>query len=349
MRAQLASILGQIVGGSVRDPAAGAPNKKRTPLHTAVCDRNCAADEVARLAAQMSQRLEERDYRGQTPLMCAIKRRRADVARHLLAAGADPLATCDRGYTPLHLAIAFRDPEMLGVALGAAKNAGRAVDAVRVSPTVCAGEGLLHMAVLSKDLQVLLAVLRFAREAMPKAVSEAVPGAGAAAGGPSPIDARNAKGITPLMLATMLGTKAAMAVLLRAGAAADAAREPGGWTALHKAAAHGKTGRMAVLLAGGANPDVAKADGFTALHLAALNNYTECVAMLLCFDADLAPRTADAPALPEEHRARTALDLAADGGFSRTAALLRTAASPRALDPPGAAAPQPGVEAVLPE
>jgi len=102
---------------------------------------------------------------------------------------------------------------------------------------------------------------------------------------------RSADGFTALHYACFFGGSAATAVLLDAGADADAeARNPTGVRPLHSAAAARDTESALRLLAAGADPDAGQTGGFTALHAAAQHDDEALAALLLQHGADPALR-----------------------------------------------------------
>ena len=300
-----------------------AADKRRTPLHAAVCDRNCAVADVMQLVALRPGDLEARDYRGQMPLACAVRRLRVDVAERLLAAGASPFARSDRGLTAVHWATMSKRPELLAAVLEAAVKTGRGLRELRGSPAHCNGDGVLHTAAMGKDPGVMAVALRHML---------------ADAHGAAELAARNVAGWTPLDIAVCQGSKATIAMLLRAGADPNLAEAESGFAPLHRVARTTYVGRVALLLQSGASPNAAKSDGFTPLHLAAINGKYDNVALLLRFGADASLRTGSAPTLPASQRSRTALDLAVAEGHDRVAALLRSLAPAAAPHPSGASA-----------
>lgn len=90
---------------------------------------------------------------------------------------------------------------------------------------------------------------------------------------------RNPMQLQALHSAAARGAHALMALLLDAGADADA-RQTGGYTALQSRAGHGDLAGVQLLLARGADPRAATDDGRTALDLAREKGHHEVVALL---------------------------------------------------------------------
>ena len=100
------------------------------------------------------------------------------------------------------------------------------------------------------------------------------------------IDARNAAGETPLMIAAMRGESAAVQALLAKGAAVNQA----GWSPLHYAATGGSAAVVKFLLAHGATVDARSPNNSTPLMLAAKYGAEEAVDALLAAGASTEAR-----------------------------------------------------------
>ena len=120
-------------------------------------------------------------------------------------------------------------------------------------------------------------------------------------------DSRDYDGLTPLMIASMMG-KAAVVEELLYGHADTSLKCDKGYTALMLAVCYGWADITSRLLFSGARVnDVSDETGRTALSIAALNGSTACVQRLLqCDDID---RTI------EDHEGYTSLFLAASMGY----------------------------------
>ncbi len=124
------------------------------------------------------------------------------------------------------------------------------------------------------------------------------------------IDATNAAGETPLMLAALHGRLDWMRRLVERGAAID--RE--GWSPLHYAAAGPEPRAVALLLDRGAAIDARSPNGTTPLMMAARYGAEASASLLLAGGADLAARNA---------RGLTAADFARDAGRDALAGRLQ--------------------------
>jgi ankyrin repeat protein len=112
----------------------------------------------------------------------------------------------------------------------------------------------------------------FSRDA---AIARALVAAGAAVDAPADNDMR----VTPLNSAAAADAREVAAVLLEAGADADAA-QAGGYTALHSAAANGDAALVDLLIGHGAQPGRAADDGRTPADLADERGHPEIAARL---------------------------------------------------------------------
>jgi hypothetical protein len=148
-------------------------------------------------------------------------------------------------------------------------------------------------------VMVVLLVLQFSRSAF-------------AAEPLSDIEARDARGDTPLHHAVETGMRQRVQSLLAAGADPQA-RTRNGETALHLAALHPDPDFTDLLLAAHADPRVQNADGESALHWAALSGHIVVVQHLLARGADARLKTA---------KGQTARDYARREGHPEIARLL---------------------------
>ncbi len=105
-----------------------------------------------------------------------------------------------------------------------------------------------------------------------------------AADGAEDNDGGGGVGLTPLMLAALSGNVDCCRELLAAGALPTLCVPPLGWSALHFAAAMGKS-RCAAVVAAAAGPsdghDLYDSSGFTPLHVAAMRGYTPVIDVLV--------------------------------------------------------------------
>ena len=131
------------------------------------------------------------------------------------------------------------------------------------------------------------------------------------------VNATNAAGESPLMLAAIKGEVALSRRLLERGARLDLP----GWTPLHYAASGPSTELVALLLERGASIDAVSPNGSTPLMLAARYGAIDSAELLLARGAD--PRR-------RNQRDRTAADFAAEAGRNALAQALRQrAGAPR--------------------
>ena len=94
------------------------------------------------------------------------------------------------------------------------------------------------------------------------------------------INARNARGQTPLHLAVKQGNSEVVQVLLEKGAEVDVVNTDSGCTSLHYAVSLGHVDMCESLARFGANPDAQTARLETPLHLAVSRGHPEVVALL---------------------------------------------------------------------
>jgi uncharacterized protein len=130
------------------------------------------------------------------------------------------------------------------------------------------------------------------------------------------VDATNADGETPLMLAAVRGLLPAAKALVRRGAAVNRK----GWTPLHYACSGPDNGVAAFLIAEGAELNARSENGTTPLMMAARYGNGDLVPLLLKAGAE--PRAANEQEL-------TAADFAQRGGRERMAVELRQAMAQR--------------------
>jgi ankyrin repeat protein len=185
----------------------------QTPLHLA------SSADVARLLLEYGAAVDAPGWMGEAPLHSAAWRGRPDIARLLIARGADVHA-CRPGRddTPLHFA---EDEEVAGLLI----ENGAEVDATDIYKATP-----LHWAA------------QFGREGV----------AGRLIRAGADVDARSSTKDTPLHRAAREGHDGVVNLLLRSGARIDA-RDRDGCTPLHLAARRARTSVVAVLLGSGAD------------------------------------------------------------------------------------------------
>jgi ankyrin repeat protein len=252
---------------------------------------------------------------GDAPLYRAARAGRADLAGHLLAAGADPdTRSPRRGTSALDAAVYFgheavvrrlleagADPTARGpigfAAFDWALEGGQDALLHRIA-TYLAERGTGHD---QASFNLLIAVVADDADAVGRWLAT----------GRSP-DLPNAARYPALALAARLGRNALVDRLLAAGAdpdIGDVALDEA--SPLHQAARGGQPAIARRLLAAGADPNKRNARGFTALHLAALYDRPAVAGVLLDAGTDPAVRSVDPdPAIGEY----TAFDFAVEQG-----------------------------------
>jgi len=169
-------------------------------------------------------------------------------------------------------------------------------------------------------VMVVLLVLQFSRSAFAAeplfaAISDHRETAALALVGKTDVNARDAKGDTPLHRAVETGMRRLTQALLAAGADPQA-RTRNGETALHLAALHPDPDFADLLLAAKADPRVQNADGESPLHWAALSGHIVVAQHLLARGAEARLKTG---------KGMTARDYARREGHAEIARLLERA------------------------
>ena len=196
-----------------------------------------------------------------TPLHAAAHRGHASIAQQLLAAGASARARDNRGWTPLHCAAREGNTSSVVkvlLAAGAPLEAADMYEQVRGRSCLGNSGGLLVFVTLQLAPS-------FCRCLLP------------------------ATGLlqTPLVIAAKYNQSEVAGLLLRAGAAVNAA-EDRGHTALHMAVEYGNTQVIEQLLAAGANLEAGdKVAGWTPLTYAAWHGQTAAARQLIAAGASL--------------------------------------------------------------
>lgn len=283
-----------------------------TPLHRAVEARNLA--EVNRLldsGAKVDARDPDEDL---TPLGWAAALGDVEVAKALIARGADVNAASRSGFTPLHNAAYFHRKEMVALLLSRRANAG--------APS-SEGETPLHRA---------LALYGPYRSSVKEPVTadrlEAMRDVAALLleGGADPNAAASSG--TVLMYAASTGHAPVVALLLDRGAALEA-RNAEGVTALYAAAVAGSADVTELLLARGAKVDAATKSGYTPLSYAARSGAAKVTTLLLEMGAD--PNAKDVEGRTPLLRALETASLASPAGEKAAASAGASAAERAAL------------------
>lgn len=177
----------------------------------------------------------------------SLRAARLDIARLLLAKGADVRATDAYGFTALH--VVARDPSLLSfidpiLRNGADPNAAAAANAARETPLVAAIDG--------NNFRAMERLLRRGAD----------------------VDKRIEQGITPLMITTLKNAVASAKILLRHGAAIDAPNDAG-MTPLAMAVALGRLEFIDLLIDAGADPDLSVKDRRSPRQMAEQNSREE--------------------------------------------------------------------------
>ena len=194
----------------------------------------------------------------------------SDLLPLLIDAGADPVRRDRSGQTPLDLALAYKNANVVGALLKLGS---------RISESQAAAEEAMETAVLKGQIEIVRTLLE----------------------GGFDVNRPTANGTTYLHDAALKNQKRVAELLIRCGARLDAVNQTGG-TPLHDAALGGSVDVINLLLDHGANINAADAEsGATPLMLAASLDRPSAAAVLLKRGAD--------PALKDRHGA-TALDRA---------------------------------------
>jgi ankyrin repeat protein len=247
-------------------------------------------------------------------LFLAIDRRDTATVKSLIAKGADPNCRNGLEFTPLYIAAASHQPEVVNVLL----SAGAKFDAdspygtplmfaAATANTVSAKDLLARGANVNASRVDGITVLMMASNAgSPEFVAELLKRK-------ADVNAKNYNDETALFFAARAGHEAVTKMLLDAGAKVDLA-DSDKQTPLMIAAANGHAAVVRMLLQKGAKPNATDAQGRTALILAtSAGDYPEVVKTLL--DGGAKANAADA-------KHRTAAAFAVVRGHEKSAALL---------------------------
>jgi ankyrin repeat protein len=195
-----------------------------------------------------------------TPLMLAVETRQASLVGPLIHAGADMNAVDASGATPLMAAAAAGDDTCVKALLDSGARADLTDRQERTALWLAANRGALAVV----------------RRIAPK----------------SPIDAKDAEGVTALAAAAASGFDDVVTALLAAGADARVTSVTGN-TSLHVAAAAGQARVVALLTGKAGGIDAFNGHQNTALTLAVKARCTQCVQTLLAAGASKRLRNAD--------------------------------------------------------
>lgn len=247
-------------------------------------------------------------------LFLAIDHRDTAAVRSLLKNGADPNATNFLQFTPIYIAAASYQPDVVEALLSAGANPNN-VNRYGTPLTFAAATGNLQGATRLLDLKAdvnharadgTTPLMMAANAGNPALVSELLKHK-------ADPNAKNLTDATALTYAARAGHTEIGRMLLDAGAAIDAP-DQFGQTTLMVAATNGHAEFVEMLLAKGAKPNLRDAEGRTALMLAATYGDTPTVAQALV--------RAGADAAAKDRQGRTAGELAASRGNVHTAELL---------------------------
>jgi ankyrin repeat protein len=241
---------------------------------------------VAEALIGLGADLGARNPAGHTALHIAALAGQADVARLLIAHGADRNGRlAHNGETPLHLAALFGRRKVIDVLLD-----------MGVDVNIQDNDGVTPLQYARRRLQANAVDLLIARGAQIDHLADAV-NAGDVARVVELIAAGedvNGRGLfgTPLHWAAAKGRLAIAVILIDRGADLEAAGEPQEARPLHTAALNGQADMAAFLIQRGAEVDSRDSEGRTALMIAAGFTHSDVAQVLLAAGAD--PDTEDA-------------------------------------------------------
>ena len=245
-------------------------------------------EDVARLLIASGANTNLRTVSDWTALHYAAENSAPKVVELLLRHGANPDVTINNGWTAMHLAVKFHSLEIVELLLRHGANP---------DVTINNGWTAMHLAVKFHSLEIVELLFRH---------------------GANP-DVTINNGWTAMHLAARHGHKEIVQSLLAYDAILDA-RDKEGWNALHNAAENGHERTAQLLLAYNADVKAPNLHGWTALHSSAKGGHVNLVALLVNAGSDLSA---------VEVSGRTALSTAAQHGHDKVVeALLSLGADP---------------------
>lgn len=259
--------------------------------------------EVKRLVEQDPGLVNSKDDRQCTPLHFAADQGQTEVARYLMAQGADIAARDVDGDTPLHWAASAGQQEMIELlmtngALVDARNNGQATplvyaamrgheDAARL---LIANGAEVNVKTANDETPLMHALWRVNPPLVKLLVDHG-----------ADVDVRLDRVVTPLFFAVAFRDKDIADLLLEQGQVIDLQNEHG-LTMLHYAAARGFADQVETLLDKGANIDARCINGKTPLHYPSQWGHDSVVALLAARGADTV--TVPAPGFQGEYLGR---------------------------------------------
>jgi ankyrin repeat protein len=248
----------------------GGPNED---LFEAVADGNLAG---VKAALDTGANIEARNGLTATPVMMAIMNTKFDIARELLARGADiNAALADEGTTALMLAAGMDDVDAVNFLLD--KGADRDKKDNK------GYKAISHA--ISQKIRDLIAVVRKNKGLFIAAKDGNLAGVKAALDAGANIDEVGEDGQTSLYIASFFNRIDVVKELLDRGANIEA--ESNGETSLHIASNQGCITIVRLLLARGANIDAETSDGMTSLWIAIEAGELDVVRLLLARGANI--------------------------------------------------------------
>jgi ankyrin repeat protein len=255
--------------------------------------------------------VNERQADGTTAIIWAAHWDHLEMARLLVARGANVNLATDLGVTALSLACTNGSVAMVDLLLRAGANANAARSTGETPLMTCArtGRTAAVAALLARGAEVNARQARGQTALMWAIAERHVEIVQTLIGRGADVNARSAGGFTPLMFAAQQSSLEAAQALLAAGARIDD-RAPDGSSPLllslsgtHPVGAANVTldrsdGLPLLLLSKGANPNLADADGYTPLHWAAERGRLALVKALLAAGANPNARVSKDPPPP---------------------------------------------------